>query len=165
MHRDWRRICDEYMEATSYREKEFASFWEGRSYDRANRPETYLSYPDAPLRLALGEPERPKTADFWSILEKRRSRRNFLPDPLSLNDLNLLLWSSQGITADMGDYQLRTAPSSGALYPIETYLIINQVEGLAPGLYHLSVRDWTLEGLRLEDLRMAGHRDGNINLI
>lgn len=58
----------------------------------------------------------------------------------------------------MGDYQLRTAPSSGALYPTETYLVINNVEGVAPGVYHLSVEDWTLEGLFLGDYREAGYR-------
>jgi SagB-type dehydrogenase family enzyme len=58
----------------------------------------------------------------------------------------------------MGDYQLRTAPSSGALYPTETYLVVNRVAGLEPGLYHLSVEDWTLEALQLGDFCAAGHK-------
>ena len=158
MHPDWRRICDEFMEATSYTEEGYEEWWKDRTYDRANRPETYLTYPNAEVRVKLGKPERPAIPDFWTILESRRSKRNFLPEALSLNELNLLLWSCQGITADMGDYQLRTAPSSGALYPIETWLVVNHVDGLEPGLYHLNVRDWELEGLRLGNFREAGWR-------
>ncbi len=156
MHPDWRRICDEYMIATSYTKEGYEDWWEGRDYDRENRAKTYLTYPDAEVVIDLGKPARPSVPDFWNILESRRSKRNFLPEPLSQNELNLLLWSCQGITADMGDYQLRTAPSSGALYPIESYLVINQVDGIKPGIYHLNVRDWTLESVRLGDVREEG---------
>ena len=158
MNRDWRRICDEYMQATSYEEEGFEEWWDDRDYDPQNRPETWLQHPDAPVRLPLGEPRFPPAPDLWQTLRTRRSKRNFLPESLTLNELNVLLWSTQGITADMGDYQLRTAPSSGALYPIETWMVVNDVEGLEPGLYHLDVKDWTLEGIKLGDLREAGHR-------
>ncbi len=158
MHPDWRRICDEFMQATSYSPAEMDEGWKDRRYDRENRPETYLTYPGAVARVELGEPVFPDRAPLWTALRDRRSKRNFLPDPLTLNELNLLLWGTQGITADMGDYQLRTAPSAGALYPIETYLVVNRVEGLAPGLYHLDVRGWALECLREADLRDAGCR-------
>jgi SagB-type dehydrogenase family enzyme len=158
MHPEWKRICDEFMVATSYTEDKFEDWWTDRNYDRNNRPDTYLRYPDAQIRIPLGEPVRPDVPDFWSILEQRRSRRNFTDEAMSQNELNLLLWACQGITADMGDYQLRTAPSSGARYPVETYLVINNVEGLQPGVYHLSVSDWTLEGLKIGDVREAGHR-------
>ena len=158
MHPDWKRICDEFMAATSYTPHGFEDWWKDRHYDRAGRPETYLEYPGAEVCIPLGKPSRPEVPDFWSVLQNRRSKRNFLPIPLSLNELNLLLWSSQGITADMGDYQLRTAPSSGALYPIESYLVVNNVEGLRPGLYHLNVRNWSLEGLKLGDFREPGCR-------
>jgi len=149
---DWKRICSDFIRATSYAPEEMDKGWEGRSYDRENRPETYLTYPDALCRVELGTPEFPESCDLFAALRERRSKRNFLPQPLTLNELNLLLWGAQGITADMGEYQLRTAPSAGALYPIETYLVVNRVEGLEPGLYHLDVKGWALEGLRLGDL-------------
>lgn len=150
MHPDWRRICDEYMQATSYAPEEMG-VWDDRHYDRANRPDTYLTYPDA-KRIELGEPTFPE-ASLWQALRTRRSRRNFLPEPITRNELNVLLWAAQGITADLGDYQLRTAPSAGALYPIETYFTAHRVEGLAPGLYHLDVRGWALELLKEGDFR------------
>ncbi|MCO4771012.1 MAG: SagB/ThcOx family dehydrogenase [Deltaproteobacteria bacterium] len=152
MHPDWKRICDAFLTATSYSPEEMEEGWKDRSYDRENRPATYLTYPDAPVRVELGEPSLPPTPDLWAVLRGRRSKRNFLPEPVTLDELNCMLWGSQGIVQDMGNYQLRTAPSAGALYPIETYLVVNNVEGLQPGLYHLDVRGWALEGLRMGDL-------------
>jgi SagB-type dehydrogenase family enzyme len=62
----------------------------------------------------------------------RRSRRAYTSDPLKLSEVGQLLWAAQGIT---GPEQQRTAPSAGALYPLETYLAATRVEGLAPGVY------------------------------
>ena len=151
MHPDWRRICDEFMQATSYSPPEMDEGWKDREYDRATRPDTYLTYPEAP-RIELGEPVFPEAPSVWEVMGTRRSRRNFLDQPMTLNELNVLLWAGQGITADMGDYQLRTAPSAGALYPIETYVSVQRVEGLASGIYHLDVRGWALEQLRDGDV-------------
>jgi SagB-type dehydrogenase family enzyme len=48
---------------------------------------------------------------------------------------------------------LRAAPSAGALYPIEIYVVLHRTEGLVPGLYHYAVKDHALEQLQTEDLR------------
>jgi len=157
MHPDWRRIGEEFMQATSYTPEGWDEWWADRHYDRENRPPTYLSYPNAACHVRLEEPQPPPGVDLWQTFQQRRSKRNFLPESLQLNELNLLLWSCQGITADMGDYQLRTAPSSGALFPTETYLVVNAVEDLEPGIYHLDVQNWRLEGIRMGDFREAGH--------
>jgi SagB-type dehydrogenase family enzyme len=157
MHPDWRRIGEEFMQATSYTPEGWDAWWADRHYDRDNRPPTYLSYPNAACHVRLEEPQPPPGVDLWQTFQQRRSKRNFLPESLQLNELNLLLWSCQGITADMGDYQLRTAPSSGALFPTETYLVVNAVEDLEPGIYHLDVQNWRLEGIRMGDFREAGH--------
>ena len=83
MHPDWRRICDDFMEATSYGHKDFESYWKDRHYDRENRPETYLQYPDAEVRVPLGAPDFPPSPDLWQTLRERRSKRNFTPDPIN----------------------------------------------------------------------------------
>ena len=70
---------------------------------------------------------------------------------LSLDSLSQLLWATQGITAHVGDHRLRTAPSAGALYPIETYLYIDRVEGLEKGIYHYNVHHHHLDLLRKGD--------------
>ena len=51
---------------------------------------------------------------------------------MSLAEVSQLLWAAQGITDPGGK---RTAPSAGALYPLETYLVVGRVEGLSPGIY------------------------------
>lgn len=151
MSDDWREVCDRYLRVTSYDRATLDAIWEDRSYDHANRPPTYLRYPEAEPRIPLGEPQFPAdTAPLWTLLAQRRSKRNYLAEPLSHNELNLLLWSTQGITARMDGYELRASPSSGALYPIETFLFVTNVAGLDPGLYHLDVEGWALEALRLD---------------
>ncbi|RAL25762.1 SagB/ThcOx family dehydrogenase [Thermoflavimicrobium daqui] len=150
MHPDWQRICNEFIEATSYAYGELEKGWSSK-YDYSKRPKPYLTYQNTLFTIPLGQPEFPDSINLWNVLKNRRSKRNFTNEPISLNELNLLLWGTQGITADLGDYQLRTVPSAGALYPIETYLIIHRVEGLEKGLYHLNVKDWSLEGLKMGD--------------
>jgi len=79
-------------------------------------------------------------ADLWAVLRARRSVREFAPDPLSEERLFLLLWAAQGISFN-GQWALRTAPSAGGLYPVETYVCVSRVEGLAPGVYHWELPD------------------------
>lgn len=86
-------------------------------------------------------------SDLWQLLQNRRSQRKFSGTPLTLNDLALLLWSIQGVTAQAGPFLLRTAPSAGALYPVETYLAVDNVEGLPAGLFHFNVKTFQLERL------------------
>ena len=62
----------------------------------------------------------------------RRSVRDYRDEPLSLGDVAQLLWSAQGSTSPRG---FRTAPSAGALYPLEVYLVAGRVDGLAPGVF------------------------------
>ncbi len=66
-------------------------------------------------------------------LASRRSHRKFTDQPLNLEELSYLLWSVQGITGD--NEERRTAPSAGGRHPIETYLAVNRVDGVRPGLY------------------------------
>lgn len=64
-------------------------------------------------------------------LARRRSQRHFAARPVALSELAQLLWAAQGRSAP----GRRTAPSAGALYPLETYVVAARVEGLAPGSY------------------------------
>ena len=156
MHPEWRRICEDYITATSYCCKdELESYFNGRpAFDYATH-NPFLNYPQAERHIPLGKPEFPPSPNLWQVIEQRRSKRNFLPDPISLNELNILLWSTQGITGTInrgGEYHLRTVSSAGALYPIETYLLVNNVTDLTPGLYHLDVKNWVLEALKLVEV-------------
>jgi SagB-type dehydrogenase family enzyme len=81
----------------------------------------------------LPEPKLSSKTSVEEALSKRRSVRDYEEDSLSIEEISQLLWSAQGITVKWGG---RTAPSAGALYPLEIYVIVGKVKGLTPGLYH-----------------------------
>ena len=73
-------------------------------------------------------------------LKKRRSYRQFTDEALTLEELAFLCWSVAGVR-EIGPKRIwakRTAPSGGARHPFETYLVVQRVEGLAPGIYRYS---------------------------
>lgn len=75
-------------------------------------------------------------------LAQRRSRRQLGESSLPLKQVGQLLWAAQGITDARG---LRTAPSGGALYPLELYLVAGKVENLTPGIYRYLPEQHALE--------------------
>ena len=139
---------DQFQMGTKYERDKLP----GGMLDWANKPDTYKRYPNA-LRLALPPPHTTGGADLWDVLAKRRSVRRFLSTPLTQAELSQLLWAAQGITLRADGHGLRTAPSAGALYPVETYLTIHSVEGVDPGVYHYAVETHELEQLRSGDYR------------
>lgn len=66
------------------------------------------------------------------LLARRRSMREYADRPVTLANAACLLWAAQGVSAADG---LRTAPSAGALYPMDIYLAAGAVTGLVPGIY------------------------------
>jgi SagB-type dehydrogenase family enzyme len=118
------------------------------------QPARFKVYPQAE-RFLLPAPDLKRPADLWQCLSHRRSERDTTPEPLALHELSFLLWAAQGVTARAGGYLLRTAPSAGALYPFETYLYADRVEGLNKGIYHLDVGEFCLERVRGGDLNRA----------
>jgi SagB-type dehydrogenase family enzyme len=83
-------------------------------------------------------------------LLKRRSIRSYKNESLSLEEVSQLLWSAQGETTSWGE---RTAPSAGATYPLEIYLVAGDVEGLDSGLYHYNPSNHSLILVKEGDLR------------
>ncbi|WP_292518887.1 SagB/ThcOx family dehydrogenase [Methanoculleus sp.] len=74
--------------------------------------------------------------DLRDAIEQRESVRDYAPEPLALHELSFLLWCTQGVRRAVGGaFTLRTVPSAGARHALETYLLINRVEGVPPGLY------------------------------
>lgn len=116
------------------------------------KPPLYKEYPEAPkIDLPPFEPSPAMSLD--KALRRRKSIRDFQKKPMSKGQLSYLLWASTGIQRHETSYAFRTAPSAGALYPIETYVIVNHVEGLQAGLYHYGIRDHQLELLAQRELR------------
>ena len=76
-------------------------------------------------------------AEYDQLLRGRQSWRKYTPDPLRLEELSYLLFSTQGVLAEVGQgyASRRPVPSAGARHPYETYLAVNRVEGLEAGIY------------------------------
>lgn len=76
------------------------------------------------------------TVDGGHTLERalhaRRSVREYDDQAIATNHLGQLLWAAQGVTGPGGE---RTAPSAGGTYPLETWVAVGNVLGLAPGAY------------------------------
>jgi len=123
----------------------------GGYLDWASKTETYKRYPSAP-KVQLEPPKEEGGAPLWEIMRRRRSVRHFKDEPLTKAELSQLLWAAQGITYP--EYGFRTAPSAGALYPLESYLVINSVDQINPGVYHYAVDRYELEQLRAGDFRL-----------
>lgn len=91
----------------------------------------------------LPAPDRTGGMTLTQALVRRRSGRRYGPQPLALGDLSQLLWAAQGTTASGGR---RTAPSAGALYPLELHLVATRVQGLAPGVHRYLAAAHALQG-------------------
>ncbi len=87
-----------------------------------------------------------------SILH-RRSIREYLDKPLTLQQLSQLLWAAQGITETRWGF--RASPSAGATYPLEIYVVIgeNGVEGLNAGVYNYKPHSHSLVLVKEGDIR------------
>jgi len=99
--------------------------------------------------LRLPAPEQKGKMSLEEALARRRSVREFTREVLTERELSQLLWAAQGITHAEG---LRTAPSAGALYPLEIYV------ASAGGFYHYEARPHQLARLSDRDLRAAMRR-------
>jgi len=82
--------------------------------------------------INLPEPQYDSDVSIEQSLLNRRSIRSYTGEPLTLEEVSQLLWAAQGITDARG---FRTAPSAGALYPLEVYVLAGDVEGLTSGVY------------------------------
>jgi len=72
-----------------------------------------------PQEMALPQPRLQGEVSLEETLTRRRSVRSFTEEELTLEEISQLLWAAQGLTAAWGG---RTAPSAGALYPLEVYV-------------------------------------------
>jgi len=105
------------------------------------QPPLELPVPESAKKVRLPAPkmsENPKM-DLCTALEMRRSLRSYREQPLTLDELSFLLWYTQGVQQKKErPATLRPVPSAGARHALETYLLINRVEGLKPGLYRFA---------------------------
>ena len=140
------KIGDRFQKVTKY--SRTSLFGEG--LDWVKKPDLYKTYSRA-KKIKLKSPKNLSKSTFFEILENRKSIRNFSKKPIGSDQLSYLLWATTGINRQEFDFEFRTAPSAGALYPIETYLVVNSVKDIPKGIYHYLIKDHALEELKLGD--------------
>lgn len=99
--------------------------------------------------IALPEAAKKSQVSLEEALVKRRSTRRYGADALEIMHVSQLLWAAQGITNERG---FRTAPSAGATFPLEMYVVVNKVNGLPEGLYHYLPQGHELKFVRKAQL-------------
>lgn len=115
------------------------------------KPEPFKPYDDSEL-IALPDFSGLETKSVLDAISGRKSVRIYAEESLTLTELSYLLWATQGITIkNSNGVPKRTVPSAGATYTFETYIFINNVEGLKEGIYRYIVPEHKLIKLKLLD--------------
>lgn len=117
------------------------------------RPPFETERTDAKAIIDLPHVKNIKVAsiDLREAIENRRSVRKYSHKPLSLDELSYLLWCTQGVQKVTADATYRTVPSAGSRHALETYLLINNVTGLEPGIYKYGAINHNLSALFCDD--------------
>ena len=131
----------------------------------AQPPAMFKDYPAAP-RVPLGDDFADIDYTLTDVLWARAARRDFVDRAVPLRSLSTLLGLSCGIKKyirayNTGAFPVRMAPSGGGLQPWEVYLAVNNIEGLAQGLYHYNAPRHSLSQL---DRGQVRHKIAEIGL-
>ncbi len=105
------------------------------------QPPLELPVPEGEVLIALPQPPEVSVPpmDLRAAIEARRTVRAYSDTPLSLEELDYLLWVSQGVKrVSSRPSTARTVPSAGARHAFETYILVNRVTGLDSGLYRFA---------------------------
>jgi len=117
--------------------------------------------------IPLPPPRQDGRTSVEKAIGQRRSAREYAEGALSLVEISQVLWAAQGFTQEKKDpprmwnpkYEwqggLRAAPSAGALYPMEIYVLAGNVEGLAKGVYKFIPKNHSLKKIMGGDKRSA----------
>jgi len=138
----------EYHEITAYDR----SGMPRHSMDWSNVPQQTKSYPALPtvmLDKGVGLTEK----SFWQVMQEAGSPSR--DSTFDIPSLSAVLDLAYGYTARQRAggqaYLYRSAPSAGALYPVEIYFCGEGIAGLQPGLFHYDIQSFSLQQLRGED--------------
>ena len=111
--------------------------------------------------IELPRPVLDSEFSIEKVLQGRRSVRKYTDDPVTLKEVSQLLWAAYGITytkEGLPDFMrggLKTAPSAGARYPLEIYLVAGNVRGLLSGVYWYVPEKHAIQRLADGDVRIG----------
>ena len=127
------KIGKEFMEKTKYHYLAQSDQMKGLP-----QPPLELEYDKTKTFIDLPKPQEIEVSNISlrEAIENRRSIRRYSQKPLTMDELSYLLWCTQGVKeVAQGHATFRTVPSAGARHAFETYLLLNNVEDLQPGIY------------------------------
>jgi len=138
-------------------------FMENTKYRNLEKSDQVMKLPQPPLALSA-EDDKPihdlpdprgikvNTVDLSHAINSRVSVRAYSEEPLSLDELSYVLWSTQGVKeVTKRPATLRTVPSAGARHCFETFILVNRVDGLKPGLYRFLAIEHKLQEIDMSD--------------
>lgn len=117
------------------------------------QPPVELSCPENKERIRLPAPGSVAVSpiSLRDAIMHRKSRRLYQKEPITLEELSFLLWCTQGVKRKVpGEYTFRTVPSAGARHALETFVLVNNVEGVPPGLYRYLAMEHLLAEVNTE---------------
>jgi SagB-type dehydrogenase family enzyme len=132
-------------------------------YENLEKSDQIKKLPQPPLEIAaakdgvihdLPDPKGVKVnkVDLSEVINSRVSVRAYSDEALTLDELSYVLWSTQGVKeVTTRPATLRTVPSAGARHCFETYILVNRVIGLKPGLYRFQAIDHKLQEVDLSE--------------
>ena len=105
--------------------------------------------------MKLPLPKWQSKVSVEQAIKQRRTTRSFTSRSLDLNQLSQLLWSANGITE--GNGYKRAAPSAGALYPMDVYVVVgqNRVPPIDAGVYRYEPGENQLSEVLKGDMRSS----------
>ncbi len=118
----------------------------GSTYSKENKDQSN----NKTMVIKLPEPKYTSSTSVEESLLKRRSVRTYRDKPFKIEEVSQLLWAAQGITDRRG---FRTAPSAGALYPLEIYVVVGNVMNISDGIYKYNPYKHELEYVQKGDKR------------
>lgn len=101
--------------------------------------------------MQLPEPSYDSDFSIEKTLCERRSIRYYTSEELLVQEVSQLLWAAQGITSRQSE---RTTPSAGALFPLQLYLVVGNVDYLEPAVYRYVPDGHEIETLAEGDIRL-----------
>ena len=130
----------QYIKTTGHSEKKLA-------------PLIQLPYNPEDMIINLPDPDffDEQQVNFLEMIELRTTIRHYSDKSMSLKDLSYLLWCTQGVKMVVEKGSLRNVPSAGARHAFETYLLVNNVEGLEKGIYRFLAIEHKLLAIKVDE--------------
>jgi SagB-type dehydrogenase family enzyme len=139
-------IGREFIEKTKYQYLEKSDQMKGLSQPPLELPPSNKKINELPDPHEINL----KEITINEVIENRKSVRSYSNKPITKQELSYLLWSTQGVKKVIQrPVTLRTVPSAGARHCFETYVLVNNVEGLKPGLYRFLAIDHKLQEVNI----------------